>query len=116
MPNGDEVALDLESALKNIGSSPATANDEGQRLLTQGKQGLRGLLIGSSPFYAGVKDLLAAGVMQCAVAYGNETSKWSPCISLLEGAIAIASDPSLRERLNHNLAVARTNHESLGSP
>ena len=117
---GEAAALEpiralLERILENIERSPGNANNEGQRLISEGKSRNPAISLADKfPTYREAKDLLAAGIMQCAVAYGNETSKWLPCISLLEGATELASDPSLRKKLNDNISIVRTNHESVG--
>ena len=52
--------------------------------------------------------------MRCAVAFGNETSKWAPCIVLLERALELSSDAKLRQSVNKNLATVKENLASLG--
>ncbi|SKC83375.1 hypothetical protein SAMN05445504_3613 [Burkholderia sp. CF099] len=105
----------LESVLKNIERSPADADQEAHRLLSEGEQLLReSSVLANSAAYREANDLLALGVMQCAVAYGSETSKWAPCVQLLESALGIASDVELKEKIKENLVIVRNNHTSLG--
>jgi hypothetical protein len=104
-----------EIALRKIERSPSSAFQEGQRLLDDGNMLIAALPVkASSPAYSEAKDILAAGLMQCAVVYGNETSKWAPCISLLEKALQLCSDVELRRNVNENLATVKDNLASLG--
>lgn len=103
------------SVLKTLERSPTSAFEEGQRLLDEGSKLLSTLPIkSSSPAYKEAKNFLAAGLMQCAVVYGNETSKWAPCISLLKEALLLTSDAELQQKLRKNLAVVEENLDSLG--
>ena len=105
----------VAEVLKSIDRCPSTANNDGERLLTEGMSLLRAAQIKTnSPTYREAQNILAAGIMQCAIAFGNQTSKWVPCISLLQKALEIASDTELRKKLNENLIVVRENHDSLG--
>jgi hypothetical protein len=111
----DPIRTLCESVLKDIERNPGVANDEGVRLLDEGRELLKAAPIkANSPTYREAKDMLAIVLMQCAVAYGNETSKWGPCISLLESALELASEVTLRQKLNENLAIVKANHASLG--
>jgi len=58
--------------------------------------------------------MLAGTLMHCAIAYGNQTSSWQPCIDLLERALGLATDSKLRQRISENLATAKSNHDNLG--
>jgi hypothetical protein len=111
----DPIRKMCEKALKEIESKPGLANIEGQRLLDAGVALLKDLPIkANSPVYREVNDLFAFVLMQCAIAYGNETSKWEPCISLLERALKLATAVELRQNLNKNLTIVKANHASLG--
>jgi len=116
----EAVAIDpirslCESVLKGIERNPGGANSEGRRLLEEGNALLKMAPIKTnSPTYLEARDMLAVALMQCAVAYGNETSKWGPCISLLESALTLASDSKLRQKLNENLGIVRANHATMG--
>ncbi len=110
----DPIRALVSELLKDIERTPSDANREGLRLLKEGQELLRAAPIkAASPAYREARNLLAAGIMRCAIAYGNETSKWEPCIHLLESALELASDASLRLKLNENLSIVRANHESL---
>jgi len=118
--NEDSKAIEpirtlCDSVLKASERSPGNAFHEGQRLLDEGKKLLAALPIkATSPAYSEAKDILAAGLMRCAVAFGNETSKLAPCVVLLEKALELSSDAKLRQALNKNLATVKENLASLG--
>jgi hypothetical protein len=65
--------------------------------------------------HARVRDAVAFAVLQCAILYGNKTSKWQPCISLLEFSLRFAVDPELLERIEKNLATVRNNEKVFGN-
>jgi hypothetical protein len=91
------------------------ANNDGERLLTEGMSLLKAAPIeADSPTYREAQNILAAGVMQCAIAFGNQTSKWASCMSLLQKALELASDTELRKKLNENLTIVQGNQDSLG--
>ena len=93
----------VAEVLKSIDRCPSTANNDGERLLTEGMSLLRAAQIKTnSPTYREAQNILAAGIMQCAIAFGNQTSKWVPCISLLQKALEIASDTELRDGLHNH--------------
>lgn len=111
----DPIRILCESVLASIERNPREADNEGQRLLREGGRLLKAAAINAnSPTYLETKDMLAIVLMQCAVAYGNETSKWEPCISLLEDALKLVSDEELHQKINENLAIVKANYASLG--
>lgn len=111
----DPIRSLCDGVLKGIERNPGGAHNEGRRVLEEGNALLKKAAIkANSPTYLEARDILALTVMQCSVAYGNETSKWEPCISLLESALALASDLTLRQKLNENLGIVRANHAALG--
>ena len=111
----DPIRNLVEGVLKDIDRSPGTANNDGERLLNEGLTLLKSAPIkANSPTYREAQNMLAAGIMQCAIAFGNQTSKWAPCMSLLQKALELASDTDLRKKLNENLTIVRGNYDSLG--
>lgn len=111
----DPIRNLVDGVLKNIERNPSTANNDGDRLLSEGLSLLKAAPIKvTSPTYREAQNILAAGIMQCAIAFGNKTSRWEPCISLLQKSLELASDADLRKKLNENLMIVRGNHDSLG--
>ncbi|SUA81644.1 hypothetical protein [Pandoraea pnomenusa] len=105
----------VETVLKGVDQNPNTANSDGDRLLIEGMSLLKAAsLKADSLTYREGQDIIAAGVMQCAIAFGNETSKWAICISLLNKALGLATDASLRKKINDNLIVAQGNQDNFG--
>jgi len=111
----DPIKHLVKDVLKNIDRSPDTANNEGVRLLSQGLSLLDSAPIdANSSTYREGENMLAVGLMQCAIAYGNETSKWLPCVTLLEKALSLASNADLRNKVVDNLNIARGNQNNFG--
>lgn len=111
----DPIRSLVEAVIKQVERNPSGAYGEAERLLHEGASLLRAAPIKStSPTYAEAQNLLAAGILKCAIAYGNQTSKWAPCMSLLQRALQLASDPGLQKRLKDNLAIVQGNLDSLG--
>ena len=105
------VRLRCEQATANADTNPAAAHLEGQRLLHDGVTMLKAASVDAgSEAYQDAKNLLAATLMRCAIAYGNKTSSWEPCVTLLERASELATDTTLCERIGENLATVRSNH------
>lgn len=100
---------------KNSETNALNAISIGQRLMTDGLALLKdtGIEIGSSA-HAQARDSIALTMMQCAVVYGNATSKWAPCITLLEQAVRIVADPDMRSQIAENLRIVKSNHVNFG--
>jgi hypothetical protein len=95
--------------------APDRADRVGQRLLDEGPRLLGAVRLPStSPTFREAGDLIAATAMHCAISYGNATSKWQPCVLLLQGALEHASNEALSAKLIENLKIARSNFASLG--
>ena len=104
-----------EDISKSADRNPSLAHHEGQRLLDEGGDLLKSApLKATSPTYQEAGNLMAVTLLHCAVSYGNETSKWAPCVTLLEKALELASDNKLRQKLRENLATVQSNLNSLG--
>jgi hypothetical protein len=102
------------NAQKSIASNPADAHNTGQRLFTEAIAALKSSGVqAASSAHAQARDIIALTMMQSAVAYGNATSKWEPCMGLLEKAVQIVSDPDIRARISENLRIVRSNYESV---
>jgi hypothetical protein len=104
-----------ESVSKAATNSPSLAHQEGQRLVDQAGALLKSLPVKeSSATYQDARNLIAITLLHCAVSYGNATSKWAPCVTLLQRAMELASDSKLRQKLQENLATVQANFESVG--
>ena len=104
-----------EGITKTAELSPGNAFNEGIRLLQEGSQLLKSLPVtSSSNAYKQANNILAHGGNRCAIDFGNATSKWAPCIILLERSLSLASDADLRNRISENLTLVKNNLASLG--
>ncbi len=111
----DPVRSLCDEISKSADRNPSLAQHEGQRLLDEGKALLKASPIkATSPTYLEARDMLAATLMHCAVAYGNQTSKWEPCMQLLQAALGLANDAKLKQKLRENLTIVEGNYKSLG--
>lgn len=98
-----------------IERQPFRADEEATRVLNDGAALLdRAPIQRTSPTYREARDLMAATVMQCAVAYGNATSKWKTCVTLLQQARQFANDEELTQRIQKNLEIVKSNDDRLG--
>ncbi|HWU32909.1 MAG TPA: hypothetical protein VN108_08545, partial [Marmoricola sp.] len=89
----DPIRKLCEDISKSADRNPSLAHHEGQRLLDEGGDLLKlAPLKATSPTYQEARNLMAVTLLHCAVSYGNETSKWAPCVTLLEKALELASD------------------------
>ena len=110
----EPVRLRCQQATKDADANPSAAHLEGNRLLHDGVTLLKSAPVDAgSPAYRDAKDLIAATLMHCAIAYGNETSTWEPCVALLARALELATDTALRQRISENLATTKSNHANL---
>jgi len=104
-----------EGIIKTAEKHSGNAFNDGIRLLEEGSQLLKSLPVSStSNTYKQANNILAHGGNLCAIEFGNATSKWAPCIILLERALSLASDTDLRNRIVENLTVVKNNQASLG--
>ncbi|MES2242551.1 MAG: hypothetical protein V4639_06735 [Pseudomonadota bacterium] len=112
----DPIRKLCENVSTSADRNPSSAHHEGQRLLEEGVAILKATpLKASSPTYQEARNLMAVTLMNCAVSYGNETSKWAPCVTLLQKALEFASDNNLRQKLRENLVTVQGNLNSLGN-
>lgn len=111
----DPIRKLCEDISKSADRNPSLAHHEGQRLLDEGGELLKSApLKATSPTYQEARNVMAVTLLHCAVSYGNETSKWAPCVTLLEKALELATDNKLRQKLRENLATVQSNLNSLG--
>lgn len=112
----DPIRSLCDQIFKSADRNPSLAQHEGQRLFDEGMALLRATPIkATSPTYLEACDLLAATLMHCAVAYGNQTSKWGACVRLLQSALELANDSKLKQKLRENLRIVEGNFASLGN-
>ncbi len=111
----DPIRSLCDDVSKSVDRNPSLAQHEGQRLLDEGKALLKAAPVkATSTTYLEARDLLAGTLMHCAVAYGNQTSKWEPCVRLLQAALELANDAKLKQKVRENLTIVEGNHRSLG--
>ena len=111
----DPIRTLCDRTLKSIEHNPGVADLEGFHLLDEGRQWLEATSVdANSPEFKKAQNMLASVLMQCAVAYGNETSKWEACILLLVSAQKLESDVDLHQKLAENLAIVTANQTALG--
>ncbi len=60
-------------------------------------------------------DQAALAAMQCAVAFGNKTKVWRPCVLPLARAIDLNPSPAIKARIEANLQIAKRNRVFDGS-
>ncbi|WP_051974652.1 hypothetical protein [Cupriavidus necator] len=108
--------MDLCTSVREaIERDPGSGITEGHRVFDSGMTLLReSALTQTSANYREGLDFIALSVMTCAVAYGNRTSKWGPCVELLDRASEIANDGRLKQKVKENLDIARENHVVYG--
>ncbi len=58
-----------------------------------------------------VHDEVALCVLRCQIAYGNETENWKVSLKLLEMALPIAVGQPVRDRIQQNIDIVKTNLE-----
>lgn len=110
----DPIRSRCEEATHIADTNPSGAYLEAHMLLKEGLSLLEAASIDAgSPAYKGAEDMLAGACMYCAIEYANKTSNWEPCIELLERALQLASDTSLCNRINENLATAKSNYTNI---
>ncbi len=92
-------------------SSPNNADGQGQRIISAApslltKAERSGV---TADIIAGVKDEVAYAICACAIEFGNKTSKWPPCLTMLEAANIFANGADALERVQRNLEIVRRN-------
>lgn len=103
-------------ALENSEKNPASADKEAQKIMASAAQLIVNLSM-SKPSYEILSqgnDEIAISLMGCAVAYGNKTERWKPCIAFLEEALRYASSQEVKSRIQKNLSTVRNNDRLYG--
>ncbi len=110
----DPIREFCDGVCKIVDKSPVQAAHEGHRALREGKTLIEEIQRkADSRLALEARNILAGTVMHCAIQYGNESSKWSPCVDLLERALELVADNKLQEQIKTNLATARNNERRL---
>lgn len=111
----DPIRELCDSVCKIADRNPALAAQEGHRALHEGKSLIEEIQRkANSRLALEARNILAGTVMHCAIQYGSESSKWSPCVDLLERALEVVADSKLQEQIKTNLATAKSNEQRLG--
>jgi C-terminal repeat of topoisomerase len=105
-----------ETAAKAADANPASADNEAHRILSATSQILSKLASSGIPqdILDRAKDEVALAVMHCAVAFGNKTEKWKPCIAILEQSLRLAATSDVKARITENLQTVRKNNTLYG--
>mgnify|MGYP005848360997 CR=1 FL=1 len=70
------------------------------------------VLLGSeSQEFTETCDRVAESMLQCQIAYGNETQDWASSLELLDTALQIARGSRMRARLQENIQIVRQNRQ-----
>lgn len=103
-------------AAKEAENNPSQADSQGQRIISAAPGMLTIAERAGAPaeLLAQAKDEVAYAITACAVEYGNKTSKWQPCLTLLEAASKFAVGSAARERVSKNLDVVKGNVRAYG--
>jgi hypothetical protein len=112
----DPITDLCKAALENSEKHPSYADREAQKVMNTAPQ-LVANLSASKPgveILSQAKDEIAVTLMHCAVAYGNKTEKWKPCIAFLEEALKYASSEEVKSRTQKNLSTVRNNYGLYG--
>ena len=107
----DPISDLCAKALKHIEDRPSSAHSEAQNVVSTASRLLSDLRYSGAPenLLNHGRDEIALTLMQCAVVYGNETSKWKECVEILEDAKKHAGSQEARKRILKNLQVANEN-------
>ncbi len=105
------IRIICEEASKAIELNPEFGEKEAERIVSSAFPLLPGLLSRglSQDAIDRAKNEIALALLQCAVAFGNKTDKWKPCISILEQSLRLAAALDIKERISKNLDTVRRN-------
>lgn len=109
----DPLFKECEQTAKVVEKDPADGEKAAQRLLSVAQpmlSQLGGLGVPAASRDR-ARDEVAGTVMHCAVAFGNKTEKWEPCIALLDASLRLVASPALKDRILKNLQTVRQNQK-----
>ncbi len=112
----DPISELCKATLENVEKNPSVADKEAQKIIDSAPR-LVAELAASKPsaeIFARGKDVLAAALMHCAVAYANKTKKWNSCIFFLKEALKYATSQELKSRIHKNLETTKANERLYG--
>ena len=112
----DPISNMCANALKAADERPKTAHNEAQKITSSAQRLIGELRSAEAPevLINQGRDELALTLMQCAVLYGNETSKWVECVDMLESAMKLAGSAEAKKRIRGNLLTASQNKALYG--
>ena len=112
----DPISNMCANALKAADARPKTAHNEAQKITSAAQRLIDELRSTEAPevLINQGRDELALTLMQCAVLYGNETSKWVECVDMLERAMKLAGSSEAKKRIRGNLLTASQNKALYG--
>lgn len=112
----DPISELCVKALEGLETRPASAYSEAKRVSSTSRSLLKSLQDADAPesIVSAGKDEIALTLMQCAIAYGNETSKWNECVEVLENAMEFADSQEAQKRIRANLLTANQNKALYG--
>lgn len=113
----DPLFKACEEAVKTVENDAAAGARAAQQLLSTAPAILSQLEDPDIPkeMRDRAKNEVAGTVMHCAVAFGNKTEKWAPCIALLEASLRLVASGELKDRIEANLHTVRQNQKIFGS-
>ncbi|MEI9898155.1 MAG: hypothetical protein WDN28_30940 [Chthoniobacter sp.] len=105
-----------EEAATAVEANPASGEKEAHRILCATSPLLPQLSSSglSQESINRAKDEIAIALLNCAVAFGNKTDNWKPCVSILEESLQLAVDSDVKERVTRNLDTVRKNNTLYG--
>lgn len=104
----------VEKALADSKKEPAQAAVCAKELIAATKEPLsivKNLLDQSHSIRSGLFEQVTDACFTCLIAYGNETTDWPTCISLLKATEEIAVTSEAKEKIRQNIAVAQSNQD-----
>lgn len=96
--------------------TPSQADKQGQRIISSAPGLLTNAERSGAPasLIAQAKDEVAYAITACAIEYGNKTSKWHPCLTMLEAANSFAVSDEAKARVTKNLDIVSRNVRAYG--
>ena len=111
----DDLLIPIRTLCKEAAeladSDPTNADKQGQRIISFAPEVLMTAERNGVPadILAEVKDGAAYAISSCAIDFGNKTSKWKLCLTMLEAANIFASGSDALAHVQKNLEIVRQN-------